>query len=281
MHSCIYQGTVRHRRRVPVTHEFQYRVFMILLDLAELPSLVGRGSLISDRRFGIRSFLRTDHLFDSSTALDSEARSLVRERTGKLPTGPIRLLTQLRCLGTYFSPLNLYFYFDDQDQRVEFITAEVNNTPWNERHCYVLWDGNRRQDSSSLVFSHPKEFHVSPFMDMQMHYEWRFNKTEENLDVQLANSTDRGPIFEAQMRLQRYALTSKLLRQMTLRYPLMGVKVTAAIYYQALKLWWKKCPFYTHPNKRSDARPATLDKPLELKTAAKSVLPKEDHGCRT
>ena len=142
MHSCIYEGTVTHRRNEPVVHQFKNRLFMVYLDLDELPSLVGDKGLIADSKYGSCSFLRDDHVFNNSQSLATDIREIVLQQSGNRPMGPIRLLTQLRYFGAYFSPLNLFYIFDEQDISLEYIVAEVSNTPWNERHCYVLWDGN-------------------------------------------------------------------------------------------------------------------------------------------
>ncbi len=270
MHSCIYEGTVSHRRHQPVTHQFRYRLFMVYLDLDELPSLVGRGGLISDSKYASRSYLRSDHLFDNTKSLDSELREIVLRRTGTRPGGPIRLLTQLRYFGYYFSPINVYYVHNDQDSRVESIVAEVNNTPWNERHCYVLWDGNRTGDADSLQFSHTKDFHVSPFMGMDMQYRWSLNEPGTHSNIQLANFENSRQVFDADLTLHRRELNRTQLRRMTLCYPFMTAKIGAAVYFQALRLWWKKCPFYTHPKKQNNvSSPASANR---LPTARKKFV---------
>lgn len=253
MHSCIYEGTVSHRRRVPVDHSFQYRLFMVYLDLDELESFTGRRSLIGTTKWSVRSFLRSDHLFDPAISLIEEVRNLICEQTGQTPAGPIRLLTQLRNFGYYMSPLNLYYCFDESGHEVETVVAEVNNTPWNERHCYVLWSGNRLEGANALRFSHLKNFHVSPFMDMNMTYRWRLARPADALTVHLANLRDSQVVFEAGMSLKRRPLDRHNLSRMTLKYPLMTAKIVAAIYFQALKLWWKKCPTYLHSKKQSES----------------------------
>lgn len=223
---------------------------MVWLDLDELPSLVGRRGFIASNRHASRSFLRSDHLFHSTQPLAEELRSFIRGQTGQMPSGPIRLLAQLRHFGFYLSPLNLFFVYDQQGGRVEYIVAEVNNTPWNERHCYLLWDGNRVGTAETLCFSHPKDFHVSPFMGMDIEYHWRITEPGESLTVQLANRQNSRQLFEAGMQLHRRDLTPRQLRRMAFRYPVMTARIGAAIYYQALKLWWKKCPFYSHPKQQ-------------------------------
>jgi DUF1365 family protein len=271
MHSCIYEGSVTHRRWQPVTHEFRYRLFMVYLDLDELPSLVGDGGLIASNRYATRSLRRADHLYDAERPLATEVRELVRQRTGTWPGGPIQLLTQLRYFGYYFSPLNLFYVYNEHHgTRVDCVVAEVSNTPWNERHCYVLWDGNRTGRDDDLQFAHRKEFHVSPFMDMDMTYRWRLSEPGANLTVQLANLRGSEQLLDVGMTMQRRELSKQQLRHMTLRYPIMTARISSAIYYQALKLWWKKCPFYTHPRKQKNSTPVgpTSNRPSRKSTAA-------------
>jgi len=257
MQSCIYHGTVAHQRVEPVTHRFSYKLFMLYLDLDELPALVGRGRTISSSRFGSASFLRSDHLFDADRPLADEARELVARETGIACRGPIRLLTQLRYLGYYMSPLNLFYCYSECGTLVEAVVAEVNNTPWNERHCYLLWDGNREHGASDLRFTHRKDFHVSPFMDMDLEYDWRLSQPEASLKACLANRRAGKTVFTASMNLERRALSRSTLRRMCLRFPVMTAQISAAIYLQALRLWWKKCPFYAHPRRRSQPSPTT------------------------
>ncbi len=245
-------------------------LFMVYLDLDELPSLVGNGRLIGDSRWSPRSFLRRDHLFDSSVELQTELRQMIRDQAGCQSTGPIRLLTQLRHFGYYFSPLNLFFVYDPAGRRVDFVVAEVSNTPWRERHCYLLWSGNRTASLGALEFAHPKQFHVSPFMSMDHEYRWRLTQPGAKLDVQLANFRDDDPLFSASLKLMRRELNSRELRRSSLRYPWMTVQISTAIYYQALKLWWKKCPFYSHPKKLAGSPTRHTTK----QTAAEAEIPR-------
>lgn len=262
MHSCLYEGAVAHHRHEPIDHRFRYGLVMAYLDLDELPQLVGPGKLLSDSHFAIRSFRRDDRLFDPSQSLADEARGLLEKATGRVPSGPIRLLTQLRWFGYYFSPLNLYFAFEPDGDKVRQVLAEVNNTPWGERHVYVLSDANRTGNGEASRFSHAKAFHVSPFMDMKASYHWRIGSPGERLSVTLGRRGGDERRFNANLSLRRKALTRASLRRATLRYPFMTAQITTAIYYEALKLWWKRCPYYPHPDRpQNDRSPMNRSSP--------------------
>ena len=138
MHSCLYEGTVRHRRLTPVAHQFRHSLFMMYLDLDELPTLFRNRWFWSNERFNVATFRRSDHFGDPAVSLEETVRALVESRTGRRPTGPIRLLTHLRYFGYCFNPLSVYFCFANDGQSLDTVVAEVSNTPWGERHCYVL-----------------------------------------------------------------------------------------------------------------------------------------------
>jgi uncharacterized protein len=248
MHSCIYEGLVTHSRFHPVKHRFQYRLNMLMLDLSEIPALVGNDRLIAADRWSVRSFQSADHLAGSGD-LEDQVRSRIQAETGRRPTGRIRLLTQLRYFGYYFSPLNLFYVSDAENLSTEYVLAEVNNTPWGERHLYVLSEQNR-QPGSVQRYVHPKQMHVSPFMDMDMDYHWRLTAPEQHLSVKLENWREGQRLFSAGLTLRRKPLTRGNLQRISWRYPWMTAQIILAIHFQALKLWWKRCPVYVHPKKR-------------------------------
>lgn len=247
MLSCIYEGQVRHRRLTPTEHRFRYGLYLLYLDLEELPSVLTGGVGLSRAQFSPASFCRRDHLGDPATRLTEPVRGLVRERTGRTPAGPIRLLTLPRCFGYYFNPLSLYYCFDAAGRTVEAIVAEVTNTPWLERHWYVLWEGNRVGRPNSLRFRHRKGFHVSPFMGMDAIYDWRLTGPGRRLSVCIDSSRAGKRFFDVTMVLRRRELSRRSLVRTLLRHPWMTFRVSQAIYWQAARLWWKKCPFFAHP----------------------------------
>jgi len=174
---------------------------------------------------------------------------LVEKETGRRPRGPIRLLTHLRYFGYVFNPVSFYYCFDANDERLETIVAEVNNTPWKERHCYVL--GNDRDIGCGSVrrFKPAKEMHVSPFMPMDIDYDWRFRCPGNDLSVHMENYRENAKLFDATLVLKRQEITPKSLSRVLLAFPLMTLKVLTAIHWQALKLWLKGNPVHDHPAK--------------------------------
>lgn len=253
MHSSLYVGQVRHRRFTPVQRAFSYRLFMLYLDLAELPALFERRWLWSARRPNLAWFRRADHFGAAHVPLDTAVRNLVEGECGRRPRGPIRLLTHLRYFGYGFNPVSFYFCFNAQDDAIEQIVAEVNNTPWNQQHCYVL--DSQGQPAGARRHRLDKAFHVSPFMDMAIRYDWHFSHPGRRLAVHMQNYRGAARLFDATLSLQRRPIHAHSLAGVLLRFPLMTARVTAGIYYQALRLWLKGTPFFPHPDSRDSGRP--------------------------
>jgi len=239
--SAVYHGTLSHARRGRVAHAFGYRLHMLYLDLGELPRLLAGPGPLRHGRFGLLSFQRADYLGDPSRGLADEVRDWVERELGFRPAGPVRLLTQVRCLGYVFNPVSFYFCHGAEG-RLEAVVAEITNTPWNERHAYVL---RAQADGARANFA--KAFHVSPFFAMDQRYHWSFTAPGDRLEVEMVNTDGGGEVFRARLSLTRRPWSASALWRAALLSPLMTWKVHLAIYLHAFLLWWKGAPFQPHP----------------------------------
>ena len=232
--SAVYTGHVRHRRFAVRNHAFRYRLTMAYIDLDELPALMN-GRLVRSWP-GIVRFRRRDYLGDPATPLADAVRDTVRQRLGRAPAGPIRLLTHLRTLGHCFNPVSFYYCFARDGQTLEAIVAEVTNTPWGERHQYVLEAGERTVNAGDF----DKALHVSPFMPMGQRYTLRAPAPGTTLSVHIESAQDGRRAFDATLRLTRRPVTARALMQPTLR-------MLALIYAHAIALKLKGVPVQPHP----------------------------------
>lgn len=244
MKSRIYEGVLRHRRVAPRQHEFQYRVAMLYLCLDELPEVLAKPRWWSACGAALGEFRRSDFLGDPAMPLQDEVRRRIREETGAQHTGPIYLLANLRYYGYVMNPIACYYCFSDDESRLEFVVAEVNNTPWNERHSYVL---PGPESGRWLKTAFDKAFHVSPFNPMAMRYHWRSNTPDRRLVLHMENSAQGERVFDATLSLSAQPVTTRNLNKILFRFPFMTAKVVLAIYWQALRLWLKGVPVYAHP----------------------------------
>ncbi len=251
MHSCLYRGTIRHRRFRPRPHAFSYSLYMLYLDLAEVNDVFRGRWLWSTSRPAVAWFRRQDHVGPPEQRLDETIRDLVYLELGLRPNGPIRLLTHLRYFGFLMSPVAFYFCFDEADDEPLAVVAEVHNTPWNERHCYVL---GRETIAGVDGFETTKEFHVSPFLPMDMRYHWHIRHSGNRVTVAIQNWREDEHTFEALLHLEKRPISNRSLAWALVNFPLMTHKVFLGIYWQALLLWWKGLRVYPHPSTRLAGR---------------------------
>jgi uncharacterized protein len=242
MHSALYEGTIRHRRFAVREREFRHRLALVYVDLDELPALFG-GRLVA-RRPGIVRVRRADYLGDPAVPLAPAVRALVARRTGADPGGPVRMLTQPRTFGRCFNPVSFYYCFAPGGERLEAVVAEVTNTPWGERHAYVL--GVRSEDGG-VRERVDKVFHVSPFMAMDHEYELCLTPPGRHLGVEIVSRKDGEVHFDATLQLDRAPLDAPGLRRVLRRQPAPTLAVVTRIYANAVRLKLKGAPYFGHP----------------------------------
>lgn len=245
--SAVYQGVVRHRRHAPRPHAFRYRIAQLYLDLDEVDTVFRDRWLWSVDRPNLAQWRRSDYLGPGDVPLAQAVRERVARETGHAPAGPIRLLTHLRYAGYIFNPVSFYYCYRADHTTLDCVLAEITNTPWGERHAYVLPVSQAERRGRALVWRFGKAFHVSPFMPMERTYQWRFTQPGHALQVNMQVLDGERIDFDATLALQRRPLDARSLARVLWRYPLMTLRVSAAIHWEALRLWLKNNPVYDHP----------------------------------
>jgi uncharacterized protein len=262
--SCLYEGSVRHRRTTP-RDEFRFALFMAYLDLDELPSLFDSSLLWSARGPAPAWFRRADHLGDPATPLRTAVADLVARSAGVTLDGPIRVLTHLRYLGHCFNPVSFYYCFDAADEHVRAVVAHVTNTPWGERHAYVMPVDSRGDHGSTSVLHgrFAKALHVSPLMGMRHTYDWRLSEPGERLSVHIesTNDDDGARAFDATLSLRRREITAGELRRAIVRHPALTMRLSARIYTHALRLRLRGAGYHRHPGERPPGQAASVGCP--------------------
>jgi DUF1365 family protein len=239
LRSAIYIGSVEHHRHTPREHRFRAQLGLLYLDLDEIDRVFSLTPWWRQELPAPASFRRSDYLAGPPNLADA-ARDRVHAILGYRPSGPVRLLTQVRQFGHVFNPVSFYYCFD-QSERLSAVLGEITNTPWGERHCYAI-DARTKYEGAFA-----KCFHVSPFMDMQQTWHWQFSKPSALLQVGMRSSVQDECVFTANLTLHRRRLNAANLHALLARFPLHSLQVLARIHWEALRLWMKGVPFVPHP----------------------------------
>lgn len=242
MHSALYSGWVQHRRFAPRAHAFRYRMGLIYLDLDEREQVLALSPLAGHGRWTPFALRESDYLPEftrNGMPLIDAVRQRVGEALGQVPQGRICLLTQPRSWGLAFNPVSV-FYCHDVDDNLLAILCEVSNTPWRDRYHYVLpASGNGRHQVRV-----DKAFHVSPFLPRELEYRMSFGPVGERLGIHMADWQGDSKVFDASLSLTREPLDRAALHRYLLNFPWMTGKTLVAIYWQALRLLFKRLPIF-------------------------------------
>ena len=232
--SCIYNGTVIHKRHKPKTHFFKYSVFSLLLDLSELELLNDKIKFFSFNKFNLISFFEKDHGNRDGTSLVNWVKNYLKKNQIETENIKIKLLCYPRIFGYVFNPLSVFFVYDKNEKLVS-ILYEVKNT-FGEQHTYVF----RVDNENNLIQNNcSKKFHVSPFIQMDCIYFFKILKPGERLSIIIDQYDPTGKILFASQDGKKENLTGKELIKSYLKHPLMTFKIISAIHFEAFKLWIK------------------------------------------
>lgn len=229
----LYHGAVTHRRLRPVGHAFAYRVFSLLVDIDRVSEIDKASRWFSRNRFNLFAFYDADHAFGVAETVSAGVRTLLKSH-GYRADGRILLLCYPRILGYVFNPLSI-FYCHDAHGRLEAALYEVRNT-FGGRHSYLM---PVEDDAAVIRQSADKKLHVSPFMAMNQAYAFRLSRPGDTLSVFIHQTDDEGPIFNAAFAGRAEAMSDAALLKAFFRYPLMTLKVIAAIHFEAGRLFIK------------------------------------------
>ncbi len=240
MESALCSGQVFHQRFKPTQHKFQYKMLIFWLKLSELPELARQTKYFGFNQRAWAEFRRSDYVGHKHVPLEQAVLEKMNELASGSLTGDVYFLGQIRMLGLYFSPVNFYF-LRQPNGYFSHMLAEVSNTPWNQRHYYLV-DLADQTDTD-------KRFHVSPFNPMDMVYRWHIKPPADTFEVGL-DCIKGEKHFLAKMALQKMPLNSKSLLRVLLSTPSMTLKTVVGIYWQAIKLFIKGTPVYSYPQQK-------------------------------
>lgn len=248
MQSGLYFGTLRHRRFRPRAHQFTYGLFMACLDIDRIPDLARISPFLSYNRFNWASFHECDHFGDPLLPLRRRLAADAAAHGLALPDGPVFLLTHLRYLGYNFNPIS-FFYCYDRVGDLRMVLAEVNNT-FGERRNYWLSPSNEIASANAKRYRCPKTLHVSPFMDMDLDYDFTLAAPGDRLVAHMKTLAAGESFFDATLSLRRQPWSARWMHRALLAHPWMTAKVIGAIHWEALRLFLKGVPVFTHPARR-------------------------------
>ncbi|MCX7553925.1 DUF1365 domain-containing protein [Marinicella sp. S1101] len=242
-------GFVIHSRRTPKNHRFKYRMCWFFLDLKHLDDLAGQSKLFAHNKWGITAIHDKDYINPSSQPIITKLSAFIKQKTGKDYEGDAWLFTHPRFLGYGFNSVNFYFCY--QDRQLLYIVSEINNTPWGEKHLYLhdFLDHKTILDAADNhhVFEFDKQFHISPFVPMDVHYCWKFRVEKEHLSIKMSLNKNDVNVMNVVLDTNITPIMENEVNRVVFSRPFQCWKMSLGIYWQAFKLWIKKVPIFDHP----------------------------------
>ncbi len=248
---AILEGNVSHKRFEPIEHEFTYAFNLPAIRLDDVNGFTKRSNLLRYNKPGVFALHRNDFHGPEHLSIDQSVRNTVFDQTGQEITGPILLIGMLRHFGHSFNPVSFYLCYNKEETAVEYIVAEITNTPWNQRFAYILGPDQNKGDSKHHIYQFDKAFHVSPFHDMQQQYHWEFIFCGDEMKINMKNFENDRCVFTANYAASFQAATRKSINALFYKFPVASLRAITLIYYNAFKLWLKKTPFFEHPQYRN------------------------------
>ena len=244
--AVLYRADVMHARLKPFGHRFNYKVFNLLVDIADLKSASRQSMLFSVNRFNLLSFYGRDHSGQPDVSLKAYIDTLLAEAGLPKPPARVLLLCYPRLLGFVFNPISVYFCYNE-DHVLAACIYEVRNT-FGQRHTYVAKVEAGELTDAGLRQSRTKLFHVSPFVGMKAAYEFRVLPPGQIVRVRILETESEEPLLSATIIGTQKPLTSAAIITECVRAPLMTLKVVTGIHYEALKLWLKGARYHSIPD---------------------------------
>jgi DUF1365 family protein len=250
--AALCEGTVTHRRVDP-EHQFTYPMSQVWIDPDDPGELCDLHPAWSHRRPAPAWFRRADYGTGPTGSLADLARDDLGSVMGRRPSGPVRMLSQVRRWGWLFNPISVFLVWDDDDDPSGTAPGpvgavlEVTNTPWKERTRYALGLG---RSGRSLDAEFDKSMHVSPFVGMDVRYRLEIEDRDDAIAVDIDVIDPAGDVvLGAALGLDRRPATRELLGRSVRCVPFPTHRVSAGIHAQAARLWAKGAPFIPNPGK--------------------------------
>jgi len=246
MKTSICSGSVVHNRLTPKQHRFKYKMSWCLFDLDSINDVFNKTKLWSLNKFNVISLKNKDYINSETGSIKTKVIDYLKIKENHDFNGKVFLFTHPRFMGFGFNSVNFYFCYEDN--KLIYILSEINNTPWKEKHVYIhSIDNQLPEDSVNHQFEFQKEFHISPFADMDIKYLWNFNIHPEKLIIRMELIKENNLVMNVNLKTSIQPVINKDLVTWTFKKPFQALKMFTGIYWQALKLWAKKLPIYTNP----------------------------------